>query len=165
MHTAIALLILLAVLAAFVWQRTPRSNETLLSNLFEGIHDQAKTFALDAAVSTRYLLGTLGTDVNHIAVAGAADFPLGVINDEGSIGDSIAVGLLGKGPTKRMSPSGPIAAGAEVYTDAGGQVQALPTAPGTYWNVGVALTAASGAGDDLEVNDRAPVKLVISGGA
>lgn len=163
MHPLFAILTLLVVLAAFMWQATPsRNNETVLSNLFEGVHDTSKTFALDATVATRFLLGKIGSDVNHIALCGVDDIPIGTINDEGVAEDPIAVGLLGKSPTKRMVADGIIAAGAELFAAASGKVQVRPSAAGTYYFVGIALTASAGDGDVLEVNDTVPVKLVIA---
>ena len=164
MHPAIAILILLAVLAAFVWQgSSSRNQETILSNLFEGVHDTSKTYALDADVTTRFLLAKIGSDDGHVAVAGAADIPIGVINDEGSAGDFIAVGLLGKSPTKRVVASEIIAAGEEVFAAANGKVQNRPSGAGTYYFIGIALSTSVGDGDVMEVNDGVPQKLVIAG--
>ena len=166
MHPALAILILLAVLAAFVWQGTARrSNETVLANLFEGVHDNSKTYVPDADINTRFLLGKIGTDDNHIALCGVADIPVGPINDEGLANDplGLAVGLLGHGPTKRVISSEIIAAGEEVFTAANGKVQNRPAGAGTYYFIGIALSTTIGDGDVMELNDCVPHKLVIAG--
>ena len=172
MHTmqlALAILLLLAVLAAFAWQGTPRrrNNETVLSNLFEGVHDSIKTLIAASNITTRYLLAKAGADDNHADICGAADVPIGFFQDEGSAEDplGLAVGLLGHGATKRAVSSEIIAFGEEVFTAANGKVQNRPTGAGTYWFIGIALSTSTGDGDVIELNDCVPVKLVISGGA
>jgi len=165
MHPALAILILLAVLAAFVWQGSARRNtETVLSNLFEGVHDNSKTYIADADVTTRYLLAKPGSDDNHADICGVDTVPIGVWNDEGLAADplGLAVGLLGHGPTKRVISSEVISFGQEVFTDASGKVQNRPTDAGTYYYIGVALSTSIGYGDVMELNDCVPVKLVIA---
>jgi len=166
MHPALAILILLAVLAAFVWQGfARRSNETVLSNLFEGVHDNSKTYIADADVATRYLLAKPGSDDNHADICDVADIPIGVWNDEGLTADpqGLSVGLFGHGPTKRVISSEIIAFGQEVFTAASGKVQNRPTGAGTYYFIGIALNTTIGDGDTLELNDCVPQKLVIAG--
>ena len=126
-----------------------------------GTHERAIHRTADAAITARHSLVKKGTDNDHIAIAGAADLPYGTVDDEPATGDRVAVQLLGRGPTKRMIASGALASGIEVFTAAFGQVQARPSATGTYWFVGVTITASANSGDIIEVNDTQPVKLVI----
>jgi hypothetical protein len=91
--------------------------------------------------------------------------PLGVMQDEiatAELGEPRALKLLGQAPgTLPMVASAAVAAGALVYTAAGGKVQTIPSAAGTYYLVGTALTAASANNDVITVNHCAPVRIVI----
>lgn len=127
-----------------------------------GSHGHAIHRYADAAITTRYLLVKKGSDNDHIAVAGAADLPYGTVADEPALGDRVAIQLLGKGPTKKMVASAALASGVEVFTAAAGKVQGRPSASGTYWYLGVTCNSSAADGDVLEVNDTAPVKLVIA---
>lgn len=148
-----------------LWSRVRHRNTPIAyaANIAEGIHADALTRLTDAAITTRHLLYKAGSDANHIAVAGAADLPIGAIADEATAAEeNLTLLLLGKGPTKRMVASEAITAGEEVYAAASGKVQDLPTAAGTYWRVGTALTAAAADGDVIEVADCVAQKLVIA---
>jgi len=152
---------------AWAWQRLfAREQETeQFANVFtDGTHEAALTRLTDAAITTRGLLYKKGTDDNHVAICAAtADCPLGVIDDEADAAEKeIAVLILGKGPTKRMIASEAIAVGDALFTTTTGKVQNFPGAGvATYWQVGVALTAASGDGVLVEVADCVPVKLAV----
>ncbi len=133
------------------------------TNIAEGVHDCATSRQADAVIATRYLLAKVGSDATHTAITAlASDFPTGIIADEAAaIGDWVELQLLGAtDTTRRMVASGVIAAGVKVFTDASGKVQALPTAIGTYWNVGVSLTAAAADGDVIEVDPCEPVACI-----
>lgn len=83
-----------------------------------------------------------------LALAGAADIELGVMLQAAfAAGDRKSVMLRNKQGTMPMVAVGAIAAGAVVYTDANGQVGTT----NTNTRIGVAITAASGAGSILEV--------------
>jgi len=162
----------LAVLAHFAFDSVAwslrkfwaREEIELAANIFtEGTHQESKTVTLDAAVTVRNLLYKKGASDPTVAVCAAtADVPLGTIDDEGAIGDEVALLILGKGPTKKMVAVEAIAVGEECFTTTTGKVQNRPSAAATYWQVGVALTAASGDDVVLEVADCVPIKLVIS---
>ncbi len=117
----------------------------------------------DAAHSYRHLLVKAGSDISHMAVAGASDLPLGPCFDQPSAAErSGGVHLLGAVQgTVLMVASAAIAAGAELFTAAGGEVQAEPTVAGTYYKVGRAVDASTAAHQELEVEPCAPVKLVV----
>lgn len=161
MNTVLGIMLVLAVvglmaaclvkIGAAPWQ--PRCIR--LANIAEGTHATGKlNKRADAAITTRHLLYKVGTDIDHIAVAGATDLALGTVDDEvatADIGDTlVTVNLLGKGGgTKRMVASEAITAGARVYQAAGGKVASTGTRC-----VGRALIAAAADGDPIEVDDQ-----------
>jgi len=138
-------------------------NQVLLGNIAEGTHEDSITKLADAAQTTRHLLVKIGTDADHIAVCGASNDPLGVCNDEPSAAEREAnVILLGvTHNTVLMVASEAIPAGERVYTAASGKVQDEPSAAGTYYCVGRALTAAGDDGDVIEVEPCFPIGLVV----
>ena len=78
-----------------------------------------------AAITTRYLLGKIGADEDHIAVlAATADQPIGVITDEPAAAeDPTDVELLGvSNRTQRMVAGEAIDEGESVYATAAGKV-------------------------------------------
>jgi len=146
----------------------PREQGLVLANFNSAEHLNGKiTYTADAAftytgLSQRFLIAKIGTDDYHINLAGAADEPIGVCTDAPVAGEQASVDVFGAAPgTKRGIASAAIAAGADVYTAAGGLLQSEPGAAGTYWLVGRALHAAVGAGDDFEFTSVKPIKLVV----
>lgn len=125
-----------------------------LANIAEGTHDGNITKAVDAAITERFLLAKIGSASDRVAVAGAADTPIGVITDEAAaLGDLVNVALLGARPsTVRMVASAAIAQGALLEPAANGRVQTLTGSIGTHHVVGRALDAAGAAGDVIEVD-------------
>jgi hypothetical protein len=127
-----------------------------LANIAEGTHiDGILTKKTDAAIATRYLLGKFGTDGDHVAVAGAADTPLFVIEDEaGAAEDPVACKVLAScGGTVKMvnDATGAIAVGDVLVAAAGGKVKKIAAGVGNYYVVGIALVAAAADGDVMEV--------------
>ena len=119
------------------------------ANIAEGRHAESVTKLTDAAITTRHLLYKVGSDVDHIAVAGATDTPLGVVADEATAAEEyVSVDLLGKGCTKRMVASEAVSAGARVFAAASGKIATSGSVL-----VGIALTAATTDGDIIEVED------------
>jgi hypothetical protein len=132
----------------------PKPRTVLFANIAEGTHLGNITKAADAAISERFLLAKVGSASDRVAVAGAADTPIGVITDEAAAtGDLVNVALLGcGGSTVRMVASGAITQGSLVEPAASGRIQTLSGAAGTHNVVGRALDAASNAGDVIEVD-------------
>ncbi|MDD2763481.1 MAG: DUF2190 family protein [Opitutaceae bacterium] len=129
-----------------------------------GTSKHSRRYLASAAVATRYLLAKLGADAEHIAVVAAtSDQPIGVMTDEAAAAeDPINVELLGvTGRTLPLVAAGAIATGADVYQTAAGKVDVKPTAAGTYWRIGTALTAATADGDPIEVATSRPRKLIV----
>jgi hypothetical protein len=137
-----------------VRERYGKPDTIRLANIAEGTHDGNITKAADAAITERFLLGKIGSASDRVAVAGAADTPIGVITDEAAAtGDLVNVALLGARPsTVRMVASAAIVQGALLEPAASGRVQTLGAGAGTHHVVGRALDAASSAGDVIEVD-------------
>jgi hypothetical protein len=142
----------------------PKERGRSFANSVIGTHRGSVTRLTDAAVSIRYLLGTQGSDASHVAVCGASTVPLGVIADEASdAGEEVAVELLGAaGSTVRMVAGGAVPVGSLVYTAANGLVTTLSAAAGTYYCVGIALSAATASGEVIEVDPCVAHKITVS---
>lgn len=126
-------------------------------------HDNSISRTNDAAVTARHLLWKKGAGDATVALNGAANVPLGTIDNlETATGTVQAILLLGKGATKKVVASEAIAVGDEIWTAANGKVQNRTASAGTYWAIGIALTAAAADGDVIEINDTAPTKVVIA---
>lgn len=124
----------------------------------------SRRYRASAAMATRYLFVKAGADDEHIAVVAAtADKPIGVATDEAAAAeDPVNVELLGvTNRTLVCVAAAAIAVAADVYTTAAGKVTIKPTAAGTYWRVGVALTAPGADGDPVEVATCKPRKLIV----
>jgi hypothetical protein len=122
-----------------------------------------RSYLADAAITTRHLLGKVGSDAQHIAlVSAAANMPVGVIQDEPAAEGSASVALLGAAPGTILMVSGEaIADQAEVYSKGDGKIMDEPTTAGTYWKVGRAQKAAGAADVEIPVEPCTPEKLVI----
>ena len=169
MLTTLILLLLtvtLAIaLAGLISAAAHSQRRVTFANIAEGRHGTGVVTKLtDAAITTRYLLGKPGSDGNHIAASGASDIPLGVIADEASAAeDPVNVQILGNAQgTVFMVANEAITQGEHVYTAASGKVQDLPAGAGTYYEVGLALTASAADGDIIEVAHCVPRKTVVS---
>lgn len=163
--TLAAAIILCGVLYYAVASAYQRPRRVRFANIAEGRHATGNVTKLtDASISTRYLLGKDGSDDNHIAACGASDIPLGVITDEASAAEEpVNVAILGNAVgTLLVVASEAITVGEHVYTAASGKVQDLPGSAGTYYEVGVALTAASADGDVIEIAHTVARKTVVS---
>jgi hypothetical protein len=135
----------------------------VFANAAEGVHPGLVTRTLESTVTTRHLIGKTGSTASQVAVCGAADSPLGVITDTGEAGDPVNVNLLSSTRTTAlMIAAEAISVGEDVYTAAGGKVQDQPVVTGTYYQVGRALTAATGDGAVIEVEPCAPRKLIVA---
>jgi hypothetical protein len=137
----------------------------VLCNSTVGEHREALNRTCDAVIATRWLLVKEGvTPGTTVAVCGAADLPLGVANTETiKIGDELAVLLLGAtGITRKVVASEAIAVKDPIYTAANGQVQNEPAVAGTYYLIGYALTAAAGAGAEIEIDPIHPIPLTVA---
>lgn len=124
-----------------------------------------KTASADMARGTVVKLDA--SDASKVVACAATDTgAIGVVLDDVSSGDNVAVALLGvANHTVEAVASGAIAAGAKVYLDASGKVRAAPAAGGADQSVvcvGIALTAAYADGNTVEIAHRAPTGETIA---
>jgi hypothetical protein len=118
------------------------------------LRHQRITRALDATVTSLYLLAKQGASDDTIAVCGATDRPVGVMDDTGAEAESIAMRLFGTADeTLLMVPSVAIATGDLLFTAAGGKVTNV-SSPGAYC-VGRAMIDAAQDGI-VEVDPQTP---------
>lgn len=126
-----------------------------LANIAEGRHmNGIITRLADAAITERYRLVMVGTDANHIAITTAiTDKPLGVCLDEPTAAEAaVSVQLLNASAgTVLMRAAAAVVADALLEATASGRAQTLTTNAATHYCIGRALTAASNAGDIIEV--------------
>lgn len=128
-----------------------------------GTHAAGITRAAEAAITTPHLMLTKGTAVDEVNICAADDFPLGTAADVVAIDERVGVHLLaGGGHTLLMVAGEAVDVGEEVYTAAGGKVTDLSASAGTYYKVGVALTAATADGDEIEVMPCYPVETTVA---
>lgn len=160
MNILLFLLLIIIPAVAFLFRRSRQ----VAANIAGGTHAGVLSKRATAAIATRHLLVKFGATADLIEVNGANDKPLGPCPDEAEeAGDVVAANLLGlRGSTEFMVAAEAIAVGVDVFTAAGGKVQDLPAGAGTYYKVGVALVAADGDGDVLEVAPCQPVETVVS---
>ena len=81
----------------------------------------------------------------------ATDDAIGLTLSAAAENETVSVALLNTGGTLEMTASGAINAGAKCFAAADGKVQALPATAGTYRQVGITMSAASGDGSVIEV--------------
>jgi len=134
-----------------------------------GRHSTSTTKYADAAHASRHLLVKIGSDDDHVAVNGVADYPYGLTDDQpAAAGDAINVQFLGSGGTKRLIATGALADNVDVYTAANGQVQGLPSGTvAAIYLIGRTKGAAV-QGDDsnytVEVETHRPLKASVTTG-
>ncbi|MGA2052306.1 MAG: hypothetical protein ABSH19_03235 [Opitutales bacterium] len=139
-----------------------RSRRPVFANIADGTHAGAITATANVVFTAKYLLAKADATPGEVDICGVSDVPVGVATDEAFVGDIIAIKLLSAGAsTTRMVASGAIAAESMLYTAANGQVQTEPATAGTYYLVGRSLTAATAAGDRLEVEPCLPVRITV----
>lgn len=108
------------------------------------------TLETSAAVGAKCLVKMSSGKALH-NTATATDDPIGVADYAAASGDLVAIRLLSEGATLEMKAAGAITLEADVYAAADGEIQALPTAAGTYRKIGIAMEAATADGDIIEV--------------
>jgi hypothetical protein len=115
-----------------------------MSSITVGTHKGNVTRKTDAAIATRFLLGKVGSDEDHIALCGVGEKPIGIITDEATAAEKdVNVALLGgTDETRKGVASGAVAAGDNVYPAAAGKLSTL-AAGGTHYLSGRAITGAA----------------------
>lgn len=133
------------------------------ANIAEGNVAGKKTYAADAALALRFVAVKIGSDANHVAVAGTADIPIGICTDNAEAAeDLVNVALLGSASeTLKVTASAAIAAGDFVVPAASGKVRTLPGTTGTYYIIGRALQAAGADLDVIEIDPLPTIQRVV----
>lgn len=127
-----------------------------------GTHACGVTRMAEVAFPIPHVLVRQGTADNEVLLGTAAARPIGTVADAVLIDQPVGVYLLsGGGQTLQMIASEAITAGEDVFAAADGEVQDLPAGAGTYYRVGLALTAAA-SGDLVEVMPCFPEPVVVS---
>ena len=76
---------------------------------------------------------------------------IGVTRNPQDNGEDVGVAYINKPGTHEICAAGAFSIGDKVYAAADGKVQAIPTAAGTYYQVGLAMEAATADGDLVEI--------------
>jgi hypothetical protein len=134
----------------------------MFANIGEGTFEGGvKTYVADAATSGRYLIYKIGTDADHVAIAGLNDVAIGVSNDQAEAAMPIAIQLFGCKPGMlRVQTDGTIANGD--YMKAGAAGQATKATTGDAGIFGKALfgtDTSSAAGDAITFVHDVPSKV------
>lgn len=135
----------------------PRGGIALANAPESGVHEGGRiTKKADAAIALRNALVKVGSDANHIAVAGAAEFAIGVCTDEPTAAEEIVnVQLLACSDRTVLmvtNGAGAIVAGDLLAPAASGKVAKLTAGAGNHYVVGVALESpATTDGEKFEV--------------
>lgn len=152
-----ALLALLAPVAVAAFRANRNRGIPLvgLANIAEGTHAGGITKLTDAAQALRFALVKVGTDGDHVAVAGAADTPYGVCTDEAAAAEEpVNVQPLATAHgTMRVvnDATGALAVGDQLVPAAAGKVKKIAAGAGNYYVVGIAMQTAAADGDVLEI--------------
>lgn len=164
MNINLIMMVVMLAVAGLALLCLNRTKKIHCANIGVGQHNGNVTYKTDAAITTRYLLGKIGSDAAHVAVSDAADIPLGVITDEAAAAeDLVNLALFGSGEkTLKVVASAAIAAGAFVVGADGGKTRTLPAVAGTYYIVGRALNAAAADGDTVEIDPIPCVQRVVA---
>lgn len=154
-------LILFAASFALVIPALMRRRRVETFNIGEGNHPDGRvSYLADADHAERYSLVKRGAAANSTAICGAADVPIGISTDTPKANGAHTVRLFSAKGTQLMVASAAIAQDALVEPAANGRVATLGAGAGTHWVVGRAITAATAAGQFVEV-DMTFQKLVI----
>jgi len=160
----IAAVLILGTVFAHLYLSAKNSKFTF-ANVAEGtVPEGNKSYLADAAFSSRFLLGKIGSDTNHVAVCTASDIPLGIVTDEAAAAeDLVNVAVFGASEgTRKVVAGAAITLGDMVVPTASGKVIKLPTAGGTYYIIGRCLLAAGADGDVIEIAPSFPVQRVVT---
>jgi len=139
-----------------------------MPNQYAGVatHENGRlSLKSDAAIALEFAAVKAGSDADHVAITAAStDVPLGIAeHPTDAAEDVVGVRLFGKGgDTKAAVAGAEIARLARVICTAAGKLITLPTAAGTYYVVGRAMTAAAADGSLFELDDCHPVPVVVT---
>ncbi|MGO8698565.1 MAG: hypothetical protein ACLQVY_12690 [Limisphaerales bacterium] len=145
---------------------------TVLANELGGTVEHGReTLQIDPAtplpVGSHHLIYKRGSNQYYATICDATSLPLGVSPDAPyQIGDFLDVERFGaRGGTQLGYSAGTIAFDHLVGTASGGQVQDVTSAPnGTYWVIGRATKAVTGAGQEITFITAPPYQVTVAGG-
>jgi len=161
---AIALLGIGLLIALAMFKGKGKKCSVEFANVAEGTYcEGVKTYKVDAAFSSRFLLAKVGSDVDHVDVCGATDIPLGINTDSAAAAEEeVGIALFGAAEgTRRVVASAAITLGDMVVAAASGKVKTLPGTTGTYYIIGRAIKAAAADGDVIEIAPTFPIQRVV----
>ncbi len=151
-------------LACFLggFRRSQTAATVQFANIGEGTYsDGRKSYIPDAATTSRYLLYKKGTDVDHCAITGAGDTPLGPSDDQADAGVAISINLLGavKG-TVRVVTDGTVNDGDFVKAGATGKVTQAVSTNRTFGIAIIPTDCSKADGDVITIIPMAPALYV-----
>ncbi|MDR2812390.1 MAG: DUF2190 family protein [Puniceicoccales bacterium] len=136
-------------------------NTLILCNSTLGTHEDCITKWAKTAIKPRRLVVLDGTDYNQVVHGTTGSLPFGVADDEAAAGEIVGIDLLGCSNTIKIEAGGTISAGVLLIPGADGKALPMPTAPGKYTCIGLALSSAS-SGGDVEVLTSLPYPYAIT---
>lgn len=144
-------------------KKQSRLNGVQFANIGEGTFERGvKSYLPDATTSSRYLIYKIGTDADHVAVAGAGDTPIGQSDDQADdVTVPIAIALFGLGTGMlRVITDGTIANGDYVKTGASGKAtKASNGDAGCFGRAIFGTDTSSANGDVITVVHDVPMKF------
>lgn len=132
------------------------------ANIGEGSFDTGvKAYLPDAATSSRYLLYKVGTDVDHCAICGAGDDPIGSSDDQAEVGVPLAINVFGacRG-TIRVVSDGTVNNGDYVKAGATGKVTQAATTNLSFGRAIIGTDCTKADGDVITIIPMVPAKYV-----
>ena len=146
------------------FQRTAPMGSVMFANIGDGDYDSGKrSYIPDANAAGRYLIYKIGSDADHVAVAGLNDVAIGVSYDQADVTNlqPITIRLFGSCPgTMRVQTDGTIANGNYVKAGAAGQATlAVSGDPGIFGKALFGTDTTSAAGDVITVVHDIPSKV------
>lgn len=155
--------ILLPVFLARIGAPASRHGAIQFANIGEGtFRDGIRSYLPDATTASRYLLYKKGTDVDHCAITGAGDDPLGSSDDQAdSTTTPIAIHLFGatRG-TVRVVTDGTVDDGEYVKAGAVGKVTAAASTDLSFGRAIIPSDCSKADGDVITIIPMVPAKYV-----
>jgi hypothetical protein len=138
-------------------------NRIALANTLITPAGRSDTKLADGAISRRKLVCP-GSDVDHVALCGASDIPLGSSGESSTTAAEERLSFRQFGlncEEEEGTASGTVTVGEFVVPAASGALKTLPTAPGTYYICGRAKTTAT-TGNAFAYIPCFPIRAVVA---
>lgn len=124
--------------------------------------NEGKKAFLSTAMMAAYLVVMLNADNTVSPHDGVATKNAIGFTDKKQLDDHCNVILRNSPGSREVTAAGVIAINAPVFAAADGEIQTLPAAAADYLQVGVAIEAATAAGDIIEIIPCDPVVVTVS---